>query len=336
MLAIAFSYVTMGQEHVEQIASFEGQQVTGVTVTPEGRIFANFPRWRESVKNSVIEVDKDGRYQPYPNLQWNSWKPDQPVEDSLFLAVQSVVAAGDKLYVLDTRNPLWKGLVSNPRVFVFDLKTNELLDVLVLSDDSFKPNSYTNDLRIDMKNGFIYITDSNEAGLIVYDMERKTSRRVLDKHYSTEGEFNSLTVNGEKWGGNKVHSDGIAFHPDEDRLYYHALTGYTLYSVSAESLREGTKAEVEKSVIKEAKTPAPDGMIFDQKGNLYMADLEDIAVIVLNPDGQTETLAQGEQVGWADTFSIYDGYLYFTDSKIHLAGEGAEDLDYTINRLSIK
>ncbi|PWE00811.1 L-dopachrome tautomerase-related protein [Marinilabilia rubra] len=338
ILAFTFGNLAMfaGPEKLEQIASFKGQQVTGVTVTQEGRIFVNFPRWRKSVENSVLEVREDGSSQPYPNKEWNNWKTGKPVPDSMFVAVQSVVAVNDKLYVLDTCNPLWKGVINNPRIFVFDLKTDELSDVLILSDDSFKPNTYTNDLRIDTKNGFIYITDSNEPGLIVYDLEKKTSRRALDNHYSTRGEFNSLTINGRKWGGNKVHSDGIAFHLNNDRLYYHALTGYTLYSVSAEALRDGTKTEIEQSVIREAKTPAPDGMIFDQRGNLYMADLENTAVIVLKPNGKTQTMAQGDQVGWADTFSIYDGYLYFTDSKIHLAGKGAEKLNYTINRICIK
>jgi hypothetical protein len=31
---------------ITEVASFKGQQVTGVTATDKGRLFVNFPRWR--------------------------------------------------------------------------------------------------------------------------------------------------------------------------------------------------------------------------------------------------------------------------------------------------
>jgi sugar lactone lactonase YvrE len=338
LLTILFflnGHVSFAQKEVTQIASFKGQQVTGVTVSQKGRIFVNFPRWRQSVRYSVTEVDPEGGSRPYPGESWNSWQPGQEIRDSLFIAVQSVVAAEGRLYVLDTRNPLWQGVVNPPRIFVFDLQTDELAALFVLSEDAYRPNSYTNDLRVDPENGFLYITDSGEPGLIVFDMNAQKSSRVLDQHFSTTAEFNSLTIQGERWGGNPVHADGIAYHAARDRLYYHALTGYTLYSVSAEALRSGDPAAIEQSVKKEGQTPAPDGMIFDEKGNLYMADLEKTAIYKLDPSGKLILLAKGESVGWADSFSIHEDKLFFTDSKIHLAGEQAEKLDYTLNWIKL-
>ena len=47
-----------------KVASFE-HQVTGVTVTKDGRVFVNFPRWTEDSAVSVAEV-KDGRITPFP------------------------------------------------------------------------------------------------------------------------------------------------------------------------------------------------------------------------------------------------------------------------------
>ncbi|NBB76651.1 MAG: hypothetical protein GVY02_04665, partial [Bacteroidetes bacterium] len=185
-------HVLQDQKEVTEIVSFEGQQVTGVSLSDDGRIFANFPRWRETVQYSVVEVDQNGNYRPYPNETWNGWQPGDQIKDSLFIAVQSVVETDGYLYVLDTRNPLWQGVVSHPRIFVFDLQTDRFEDVFILSEESYKSNSYTNDLRIDTRRGFIYITDSNEPGLIVYDINKQKSRRVLDRHYSTTAEFNSL------------------------------------------------------------------------------------------------------------------------------------------------
>lgn len=312
------------------VAEFKGQQVTGITVGGLGRIFANFPRWRTTVEYSVVEVKPNGSSQPYPDARWNSWKPDSLVTDSLFIAVQSVVESDGKLYVLDTRNPLWKGVVNAPRIFVFDLRSNKLTDILVLSDASYKPNSYTNDLCVDAKHNVIYMTDSNEPGLIVYDMKKHNSYRALNGHASTTAEADHLTIDGNKWGTKPVHSDGIAFDQQFDRLYYHALTGHTLYSVSANALRNGTEDDIEASVRKVATTPAPDGMAFDLRGNLYMADLEKHAIVYLTRRGELKTLVESEQVGWADSFSIHGGYLYFTNSRIHEAKENAESLTYPI------
>ena len=320
---------------ITQVASFKGQQVTGLTVSQRGRVFANFPRWREHVTNSVVEVLADGTSVPYPNTSWNAWKVGEKVKDSMFVAVQSVVADQDYLYVLDTRNALWKGVIDAPRMFVFSLQTNQLIDILMLDDKAYKSNSYTNDLRIDHKHNCIYITDSNEGAIIVYNITDRSSRRVLDNHISTQGETSTLTINGDTWGNKPVHSDGIALHPTNGRLYYHSLTGYTLYSVATEELAKGTEQSIAASVIEEGKTGAPDGMIFDAKGNLYLADLEQNAITYLTPSKEMKTLVSGNQVRWADTFSIYDGYLYYTNSRINEVQKDISDMLFTINKVAL-
>lgn len=319
----------------ENVISFKGQQVTGVTVSTKGRIFANFPRWRKTVVNAVVEVQNGGVVQPYPNKNWNQWQPNDSVSDSVFVAVQSVVAFEDRLYVLDTRNPLWQSVVDAPRIFVFDLKTNQLETILKISAGSYKPNSYTNDLCIDKKNQAIYITDSNEAGLIVYNLKTNSSRRVLDNHFSTKAETDHLTIDGTTWGGKPVHSDGIAFDAKNGILYFHALTGYTLYAIPSSVLCSGTLSAIEKEVSKIAKTPAPDGMVFAPNGNLYLADLEQHKIVYLNSKKELQTLAEGETIGWADTFSVFGDYLYFTNSKIHQAKGDISNIAFPIEKIKI-
>ena len=88
-----------------QVATFE-QQVTGVAVTPDGRIFVNFPRWEEDVAISVGEL-KDGRVTPYPNAEWNAWRNAKPLSrgDHL-ICVQSVFSDGrGNLWILDPAAP---------------------------------------------------------------------------------------------------------------------------------------------------------------------------------------------------------------------------------------
>lgn len=317
----------------EQVAVFKGQQVTGVTVSTAGRIFANFPRWRNSVEASVVETAKDGTPKPYPDDRWNSWQSGAALSDSVFVAVQSVVAFQDDLYVLDTRNPLFQGVQGSPVIFVFDLETDQLKRSYPLGDNCFHPDSYINDLRVDPQRNMAYFTDSGNSGLVVLNLETGECRRILDDHASTEAETTSLQIDGKAWT-NKVHSDGIALDTDKDLLYFHALTGYTLYALPLLALHTGN-TPVEDLVQDLGKTPAPDGMITDQKGNLYMADLENHKIVYRDPKGELHVLLEGEDIRWADTFSIHDGYLYYTNSRIHEAGEDISNMEFQINKVPL-
>ena len=95
---------------LEQVARFE-HQVTGVTVSAGGRIFVNFPRWTADTEVSVAEL-VNGQPVPYPDTGWNAWrnaKKDEIKPQDHWVCVQSVVAAGDSLWVLDPAAPAGSG-----------------------------------------------------------------------------------------------------------------------------------------------------------------------------------------------------------------------------------
>lgn len=335
LLATLFGCASKEVKEVTAVASFKGQQVTGVTVSDKGRIFANFPRWRKGVENSVVEVANDGSSTAFPNKEWNTWELGQTVSDSTFVAVQSVVAFENQLYVLDTRNPMFQGVIGTPRIFVFDLNTNKLSHIYTLSDDSFHQNSYINDLRVDKKKNKIYFTDSGNAGLVVLDMATGETKRVLDQHSSTLSEQDFLTFDDKKWN-NTVHSDGIALDTNNNVLYYHALTGYSLYAISTDVLNNGNEKEIANNVQFIAKTSAPDGMIMDQAGNLYLGDLEHNKIMQF--DTKTKKMSvflKGKKVKWADTFSIYNNELYYTNSRINEAGNDISSMNFTIYKIKL-
>ncbi|TYB80111.1 hypothetical protein ES676_00115 [Bizionia saleffrena] len=319
---------------VIEVASFKGQQVTGVSVTNEGRVFVNFPRWRTGVTNSVVELLNTETHSPFPNKEWNSWEVGDKVEANKFVGVQSVIAFEDLLYVLDTRSALFQDVLEAPRVFVFNLNTNALVNTHILNNNSYHPNSYINDLRVDKKNNKIYFTDSGNSGLVILDLETEQFTRVLDNHKSTKAELEYLRFGETKWT-NTVHSDGIALDTKNDKLYYHTLTGYSLYSISTAALVLDNAMEIANAVTFEAKTSAPDGMIFDDNGNLFYADLEHNKIMYRKPDGSTHTFIVGEKVRWADSFSIYDNHLYYTNSRINEVTAGISAMKFTLNKVAL-
>ena len=325
------------------VAEFKGVQVTGVSVSKDGRLFASFPRWRNDVPFSVIEIMADGRHKPYPDARWNEWKGKE--EDNQFTCVQSVLVHEDSLFVLDPSNPELRGVIGQAKLYEFDLTTNELKKTWKFDEQVAPKQSYLNDFRIDDKDQKIYITDSGLGGIVMLDLKTNDAKRLLDKHPSTKAEDVTLTVdkklfllaNGEQ---PKIHSDGIALSPIDDKLYYHALTGYQLYRVPTDALSATTKDETQlvKKIEKLGVTPAPDGMIFDDKGNLYMADLERNAISYRTPGGEMKILIQDEKIKWPDTFTIdKNNNLIFTDSLFQdtKIGESVENMVFKIYKVPL-
>ncbi|MCM2351232.1 MAG: major royal jelly family protein [Bacteriovoracaceae bacterium] len=334
---------TEKQPDLVEVAQFKGAQVTGVTVSKDGRLFASFPRWRDNLPFSVIEIMEDGSYKPYPDETWNTWSGNP--EKNKFTCVQSVFVHENSLFVLDPSSPEMKEVVGKAKLFEFDLATNKLKSYWEFDERVAPKNSYLNDLRIDQDTNMVYMTDSGLGGLIVLDMTTGKSKRLLDKHPSTKSENVTLTVEKKDFtlaDGSKpqIHSDGIALNPVDDKLYYHALTGYTLYRVPTSELKTDKKDETRlvKKVENLGATPAPDGMIFDKNGNLYMADLERNAVSYRTPDGDMKILIQDERLKWPDSFTIDDNNnLIFTDSLLQdaPAGTPVENMTFKIYKVTL-
>lgn len=323
----------------ERIAAFNGHQVTGVTVTDDGRLFASFPRWRDGLPFSVAEIRKDGSAVPYPNATWNQWA-GAPVADR-FTCVQSVVAKGRSLYVLDPSSPLMKGVVGRPMLYQFDLATNELKQKWTFDEAVAPKMSYLNDLRIDEETHHVYVTDSGLGAIVVLDMRTGKARRLLDHSATTKAEPVTLRIAGKPFLRDgkpaRTHSDGIELR--DGYLYYHALTGYHLYRVATAALTNESfsAAELEREVHDLGRTPAPDGMVFDQKGNLVMADLEHNAIVAREPNGKIRTILRDPNLKWADTFTVdIQNRLIFTDSRLTEApaGKPAKGLIFAIYRLA--
>ncbi|NOU58290.1 L-dopachrome tautomerase-related protein [Marinifilum caeruleilacunae] len=302
-------------KQIEVIASSD-KQWTGVAVSQNGRLFVNFPKWSDDVPVSVAEII-DGKTVAFPSPEWNN-----PEKNESFKAVQSVVVdEQNKLWVLDTRNPLFQGVLEGgPKLYVFNLENNEMEKMYSFPEGVYQPNSYFNDVRIDTENQFAYMTDSGNGALIVLDLQLGESKRVLDLHFSTESEVDHLVCDGVKWE-NSVHSDGIALSPDKQFLYYIALTGHSLYRISTKVLRDLNLSDeqIAAQVEMVKKVPATDGMMFDKDGNLWLGGLEDNSINVLQSNGEIKKQVKDEIIRWADSFAMdQTGNVYFTTSQIHL------------------
>ena len=309
---------------LEEVASFPNQQITGITVSKAGRIFVNFPDWSDDHTISVAELI-DRQPKPFPDEKWN--EPGPP--GTHFVCVQSVVVdSRDDLWVLDPAAPKMQDpIAGGPKLVKIDLKSNRVAQIIPFGEDIAPKKSYLNDVRVDANAGVAYITDSGKGAIIVVDLKTGKARRLLDGHPSTQGEPGfKLAVDGrelideQKKSPPQINSDGIALDLKNDFLYYHALTGHTLYRIKTQYLRDPnlSKGDLESKVEKVAQTPAPDGMLEASDGSVYLTDIEDDAIVLW--DAGTSKVSQvikDKRLSWPDTLSWGpEGALYVTCSQI--------------------
>lgn len=342
----------------EVVATFWHAMPTGVTVSENGRIFVNFPRWGDDVPFTVGEI-RQGKVVPYPDAAINIADNTRPAER--FLSVQSVVADGQgKLWVLDTASPGFsRPVVGGAKLVAIDLRSNRVVKTIVLPEKVILPATYVNDLRIDYregKAGIAYITDSSlsgTGGIIVVDLASGEAMRRLTGDRSTSPEKGFIpVVEGEtllqrhedgSTAPFSVASDGIALSADGKTLYYSPLSGRHLYSVETAKLRDSNISEqsLSASVRDWGEKGASDGLESDAAGNVYAGDYERNAVRKMDKQGTWSTLVHGPEILWPDTLSVaHDGYLYFTVNQLHRQPgfHGGKDMrikPYTLMRVKI-
>ena len=317
---------------LQRVASFPDRQVTGVAVSEGGRVFVCFPLWDpENYQGAVAEVLPDGSVKPYPDVLWNAWRPgSDDSAGSRFVCVQSVVADGSGgLWVLDPAAPGFEGPVAGGAKLVhFDLSDDSPQRVYLFDADTAPPGSYLNDVRIDRRRGFAYITDSGLGAIVVVNLATGEARRVLDDHLSTAADPQiTLLIGGRPWRGPngrtpQIHADGIALSPDGDWLYYHALTGYHSFRVPTALLRDrGLPSEALGNAVENlGPDDITDGMLMDAHGYLYLTALQRNAILVRTVrSNQLTRLVSDERLDWPDSLAMGpDGALYITTSQIHL------------------
>jgi len=310
---------------LQEVASFPDKQITGVGVSPtSGRIFVNFPYWSDDHSISVAEI-VNGQPKAFPNDEWNKAGP----ADSHFICVQSVVVDDlDNLWVLDPAAPKMQEIVKGgPKLVKIDLATNQVLQTIPFGEDVAPKKSYLNDVRIDTRTNTAFITESGRGAIIVVDLKSGKARRLLDGHPSTQPEEDvKLVVDGkalidqQKKTPPQIASDGIALDAKNGYLYYHALTGHTLYRIKTSFLRDEklSKAELESKVENVGRTSASDGMLEGQDGSVYLTDLENSAIARWDPaNKRVEQIIADKRLLWPDTLSWGPkGEMYVTASQI--------------------
>jgi len=299
-----------------EVALQSDEPVGNVAVSRDGRIFFTIHPESRPDQNKLLEW-RGAAAVPYPSAE---------MQKSHFQAVLGLV--------VDQQNRLWTidhGLhgLGTARLSAFDLGTNKLVHDYIFPSEIAQSGSFLQDLQVDSKGETVYIADVSffrkNPAIVVYDVEKKTARRVLESDPSVYPQdwiirnpiqemvfFDGLVVL-------KPGVDGIALDKQDEWLYYAAMAHEGLYRVRTADLknRQLNAAALSARIELFSRKPLSDGLLADRAGNIYITDVEHGSVMRVGPDKKLQTVIRSSRIRWADGLSLGpDGYIYLADSAI--------------------
>jgi hypothetical protein len=212
----------------------------------------------------------------------------------------------------------WQCCCRGAKLLKIDLQADSIVQIIYFNNSIAPSQSYLNDIRVDTEENVSYITESGLGALTIVELLTEQSRRLLQNHYSVKAENIQLVINGQTVNF-IVHSDGLALSNDRTYLYYKALTGYNLYRIKTEKLRDTTltNAQLENEVEFVVEILPCDAIEFDSDGILYFTAIEYNSIGYLTTDFEVEIAVIDDRLKWPDSFSITSaGEIYVTSSRI--------------------
>ena len=324
--------------------------INGVTTSPGGRMFVSHPQV-EGPGAQVSEY-KNGTFTPYPNLDYNLWKPDGDRTKTLMKVNSLRVGVDGDLWVVDAGGTRvgGKALPGAAKIVRIDLATNTIRRTYSPPAGLMREYSYFNDIRFNGR--FAYISDC--AGLnpavMVLDTETGEFRRVLENHPLTIARFKMYSEGRQIiladpipawWGGmttdKMVNIDQLEVSPDGAWLYFQPIGG-PLARVRTRLLDDPSigRDELYNSVEKLNDTWTAAGTAIDAAGTIYMSQVNTRSVMAIAPDGKVTTLISDPRLRWVDAMWIdKDGFLYMPAAQLdktsaNLAGAPAQ-IEYPVH-----
>ena len=299
---------------LEEVLAYP-EPIGNVAVSKDGRIFFTVHPESRPQGNKLLQYI-DGAAEPFPDVQ---------SQDRLFDTVLGVV--------IDRQNRLWTidhgnhGL-RTARLLAFDLDSGNLIHDQEFDESIAPAGSFLQDLQVSADGRTIIIADASfwrkSPALIVYDIGTATARRVLEQHASVSAEKYVIRNHGNAMsfiGGIvtlRGGVDGIAL--TDEWLYYSAITASGLYRIPLRQLANPgiPDAQLDTHVERYSDKPISDGLSVDEKGNVYITDIEHGAIFRVTENRKPRTLIRSRKIRWADALSYGpDGWLYVADSALY-------------------
>jgi len=322
--------------------------LAGVKMAEDGvTTFVSVPRWRANVPATLNKLvtyqygdEQVTLLEPYPSWEMNEIGNPDALQSVLGFEVDPL----NRIWILDQgkvdQNPAVPGSI---KLLIYDIITDELIQKYVFPEDQAPlDNSFLNDVVVDLYNNFAYISDTGlgsdpvHGGLLVYDFNTNSSRRVLNQVNGTSPDPSVwFSVNDQKVfadGPMEAGADGIALTPSTETLYFCPLASRILYSIPTALLRNFSipeeELELAVTVVMNKETTS-DGLACSDEGDqyVYATGLEVDGLVLLKVNSSVDVIVNDTvAMQWPDTIGFdHHGSIVFVSNKLQLFWQGVMD-----------
>ncbi|KAL5276988.1 Y-e family protein [Megaselia abdita] len=314
---------------------------TGVAVAYD-RLFVATPKLFSGVTSTISTIRKDllgdsPVLEAFPD--WSFHRPGRQNVSCNDLQLISVyrlkIDSCNRLWALDagiSRSLEDFEKTCPPKILVFDLNTNQVVRRIDFPPEVLRGESLFTNIIIDettSKPGgtcddvFIYISDTVEPGIVVYDSVRDMTWRVSHPAMFPDPDFAQSDIQGYKF----VLMDGVvglAFD-DQDLIYFQPLATDRLFSVSKQVLRAGPIPLNQLLPVKLVGKKSSQGIglaVTTSDKSIVFAPMTETAVASYNPyTNEQSILAYDPErlqfIGDMQVSRFNPGELFIVSSRFH-------------------
>ncbi|KAB0793471.1 hypothetical protein PPYR_13091 [Photinus pyralis] len=264
----------------------------------KNKIFVTVPRFQNGIPATlglITPRSYNGNpvLAPYPSWSWHQNLKRCP-RDRIVSVFRVKIDECQRLWIIDDGR-MEDQRVCPPQILAFDLKTDQLVHRYEIPGDLLQSNSILVNIVPDVRDPrgscvdtFVYVADCQAMALIVHDVQRGTSWRIIDKTFYPNPFFGTYNIAGQSFDimDGLMGLDLSPYKPGQDRiLYYHAMSSgseqwvYTSYIRNQSMFLQDTSPAPEifhvYSGQRQSQVP---GMAIDRNGIAYFGLASDLSM----------------------------------------------------------
>lgn len=270
-----------------------------VTATVDGRVFATVHPLGRPTGVQLITITGKHQYRAWPSEAFQN-DGTHFTDDRIDSPLGIYRDGHDRIWIVDMGLNLGK-----TRIWSFDSRTEKLVKRIDLPADIAPRDSFVQDLVVDDRNGWIYLADIANPGLIAVHIESGRARR-FGQHPSLDAEAGvAMFIDGKQVNFNgkpaEVAVDPITLSADKETIFFGAMNGRSWYSVPARLFRDGASdADIAQAIVRVGDKPISDGATTDAEGNHFFTNLTEHGIDVLTTDGKLAPFIRDPRLTWPD------------------------------------
>lgn len=283
----------------------------------DGRLFATVHPLGAPAPVQLIEITGPHQYKPWPSaaLQRGTGTPsDDRIDSPLGLQADH----RGRLWVIDMGLQLGK-----TRLWSFDIRSGNRLQRIELPADIAPKGSFVQDLAIDDVDGWAYLADISNPGLIAVNTATGQARR-FSGHASLQADPQArMVIKGKEiqfqGAPARVGVNPITLSADRKTVFFGAMNGLRWYAVPAALLRPGVSDDTTAAAIRTVgDKPVSDGAATIADGRHFFTNLNESGIDQLDARGRALPLVRDPRLDWPDSVHYFDGdWLYLSVNQLH-------------------